>query len=97
MDERPGVAVPTRAVVQRKRSIHFVKLPVVAIDHEHVSIAGAAWSTFNWRSGRNRIRTRIALRAERHEVDRHWSLIARDDDVRNTIWRAIPNRAEVRM
>jgi hypothetical protein len=59
--------------------------------------AGPVWSTFNRRIRRNRIWTRIALRSERSEVDRNWSLISCDDDIRNAIGRAVPNSAKVGM
>src|SRR6185369_1090824 len=92
-----GVGVPTHTVIDRKRAVHFVELPTVAIDDEHVTIASAVWSTFDRCVGGNGIRTRIALRSKGGEVDRRRRLVSRDDDVGDAVGRAVPDSAEVRM
>src|SRR4030095_2310485 len=59
--------------------------------------AGGVWPALNWSIRGYRVRTRIAFVSVSREVDRHERLAARNNNVRNTVWRAVVDAAEVGM
>ena len=97
IERRTTVGIPTRAAVDWEGVTQLIKLPMIAIDDQHVTIATRIWPTLDGSIRRDRIRTRIAFIAVSREVDRDERLRSGNDDVRNAVRRAIVDGAEVCM
>src|SRR5438552_15461340 len=97
IEHRATVRIPTRAVVDWERVTQFIKLPMIAIDDQHVTIPARIWPTLDGSIRRDRIRTRIAFIAVSREADRDERLPCRNDDVWNAVRRAIVDGAKVWM
>lgn len=95
MENRTAAGFP-RPIGVDEGAADFIEAVVVAVDHEHVAIAGRLWRAFDRRGGRHRIRAGVAFGGVVGPDQGHAGLAASDHDVRNADGRAfVQARAEV--
>jgi hypothetical protein len=96
VEDRAAAGGPPRAAIDGAGIEQLVELPVVAIDHENVPVAGRAGAAFDRRIRWKRVRAAVTFRVV---GERHGDLRLRSgyDDIGNAIRRAVPHRAEIRV